>query len=97
MAAAHMDRVRDEADLIKKRLPKNHPCPYCGKALGTDPCADHIHPVSHGGQSHQNNMVYVCSNCNLTKSNKTLREFAQRKGFNREEIEQRLILLGKRV
>lgn len=97
MAASLMDRVRDEADRVKKRLPRNHPCPYCGNALGIDPCADHIVPVSHGGQSHQNNMVYVCSTCNLRKSNKTLREFAKQEGFNRDEIEKRLIQLGKRV
>jgi len=97
MAASLMERVRDEADHVKKRLPRTYPCPYCGGALGTDPCADHIVPVSHGGQSHQNNMVYVCSSCNLRKSNKTLREFAQQQGFNRDDIEKRLIQLGKRV
>ncbi|WP_158235799.1 HNH endonuclease [Deinococcus sp. UR1] len=97
LAAAHQEQSRSLAESVKKRLRKDHPCPYCGGALGSVPHADHIHPVVHGGLSVDENMVYVCGSCNLQKSDLTLREFARKAGRNREEIERRLEKLGKRV
>lgn len=96
-AAAFDGRVRQQAETVKRSLPRNHPCPYCGGSLGSDANADHIHPVSHGGMSSSVNMVYVCKSCNLKKSDLTLREFARRQGLNREVIEARLEKLGKRI
>lgn len=97
MAGAYQNRVRMDADTIKRRLRRDHPCPYCGGSLGAEPHADHIHPVSHGGLSTEDNMVYACQRCNNRKHDKTLREFARKYGLNRDAIEQRLEGLGKRV
>ena len=40
-------------------------------------------------------MVYICQNCNSTKSDKTLNAFIKLKGFDRDKIEANLELLGK--
>ena len=88
--------VRSMSILIKKQLEVTTECPYCGKELiEGDEHADHIYPVSLGGKPLVGNMVFVCSSCNLHKSNKTLREFIVKFDLNREEIEERLFLLNK--
>ena len=86
---------RNLAATIKKQLSSSHPCPYCGKALGTDFHADHIYPVIKGGLSTIQNMVNVCSSCNLAKRDLTLSAFIRKFGLNRDEIESRLEALGK--
>jgi hypothetical protein len=50
-------------------------CVYCGSER--DLHMDHIWPVSRGGQNHTSNIVVACRSCNLSKSNKTLREWVQ--------------------
>ena len=80
---------------VKKHLSSSHPCPYCGKALGTDFHADHIYPVIKGGLSTIQNMVNVCSSCNLAKRDLTLNAFIRKFGLNRDEIESRLETLDK--
>ena len=87
--------TRDLGTTIKKQLPSDHLCPYCDQPLGNDYHADHIYPVSKGGQSRPENMVNVCARCNMEKSNLTLVKFIQLKGLNRERIEGNLQLLGK--
>lgn len=66
-AEAYRDDIRDGAELFRKKLPRNHPCPYCGGPLGNDAQLDHIHPVSHGGQNTAENLVYACRSCNSKK------------------------------
>jgi 5-methylcytosine-specific restriction endonuclease McrA len=87
--------TRDLGTTIKKQLSIDHLCPYCDQPLGNDYHADHIYPVSKGGQSRPENMVNVCARCNMEKSNRTLVKFIQLKGLNRERIERNLQLLGK--
>lgn len=70
-------------------------CPYCGEDIGTEPHADHIYPVSKGGLSTERNMILVCKDCNLAKSNYTLREFIERQRLNRQFIESNLRRLKK--
>lgn len=96
-AAAYEDRVRQDADAVKPTLARNHPCPYCGGPLGADAHADHIHPVSRGGLSTRENMVYACQPCNNKKHDLTIKQFAARHGRDRDVIEERLERLGKRV
>ena len=72
-------------------------CPYCNNHIGKKPHCDHIHPVSHGGLSTYVNMVYICSSCNMKKYDLTLREFIEQNGFSRDEIEKRLLMMGKRI
>ncbi len=99
-AAAHFKKTRELADTIKEKLRdqvKTLPvCPYCGRALGGEPHADHIHPVGFGGLSFPENMVYVCADCNIKKRDKTLREFVRDERLDWAAIERRLTLLGKR-
>jgi 5-methylcytosine-specific restriction endonuclease McrA len=96
-AAAYEDRVRQDADTVKPTLQRTHPCPYCGGPLGADAHADHIHPVSRGGLSTRENMVYACQSCNNKKHDLTIKQFATKYGRDRDEIEERLEHLGKRV
>jgi 5-methylcytosine-specific restriction endonuclease McrA len=94
-AAKNASEQRDLASTIIASLPKNHPCPYCGGDLGATPHADHIYPVSKGGQSTHVNLVFVCMQCNLRKSDLTLRAFAKTFAYDYMAIERRLEDLGK--
>lgn len=88
-------KTRDLADRIKHRLERDEMCPYCGVMLGNSSHADHIYPVSKGGRSITSNMVIVCADCNVKKSNHTLRAFVLKFGLNQDAIEKRLMALGK--
>lgn len=96
---AYLEKTRELAlevkREIKSQLSKFKVCPYCENDLGEIPHADHIYPVSKGGLSTKENMVYICQNCNSTKSDKTLNAFIKLKGFDRDKIEANLELLGK--
>ncbi len=79
LAAAHIGKSRQRAATIKNGLLEQLDllsyCPYCGNDIGDTPHADHIYPVSRGGLSTADNMIYVCRKCNSKKSDKTLIEF----------------------
>jgi 5-methylcytosine-specific restriction endonuclease McrA len=97
--AAYKGKSRNLAYQIKSELKEQmnidvH-CPYCGNDIGDDPHCDHVYPVSKGGLSTPKNMVYVCSDCNLKKTDMTLSQFIKKYGFQRLEIEKRLEKLGK--
>lgn len=96
-AAAYDDRVREDAEAVRRSLRRDHPCPLCGQDLGQNPHADHIHPVSQGGLSIYTNMVFVCETCNLSKGAATVLEFARRTNRDVQAIADRLRALGKRV
>ncbi len=89
------EKTRVLAASVKLRLPQDHLYPYCGKDLGDSPHADHIYPVSRGGLSTSVNMVYVCTDCNAKKRDKTLRMFIEEFELDRIRIEERLSELGK--
>lgn len=93
--AAYEGRTREEAAQVRRQLDVPDECPYCAGELGEGAHADHIYPVSRGGQSTVENMVLVRSSCNMAKGDKTLREFIESAGLNRGEIESRLERLGK--
>ena len=92
---ALLNRGRVGAETVKMSLPKDHPCPYCGGPLGDAPHADHIHPISKGGLSVKQNMVYICARCNNRKGNQTLTAFVHQEGKDLVAILQRLRSLGK--
>lgn len=94
-AATITQEKRVIAESVKKRIGKNQQCPYCGSYISGIPHADHIYPVSRGGESVVKNMVYVCSSCNLKKGNMTLTMFIKKFSLNRVEIESRLDALRK--
>ena len=99
VVAAFKNKSRDLAGQIKSDLREqmniDPHCPYCGEDMGDDPHCDHIYPLSKGGLSTPQNMVYVCSECNLKKTNLTLTQFINRFHVQRLEIESRLEKLGK--
>jgi len=77
-------------------------CPYCGnpfetKALNNNIHLDHIYPVSKGGQSVNENLVFICSDCNSKKSNDTLAIFCNKNGYEPEAVTKILLRLGKDV
>ena len=95
-------KSRELADQLKPVLRKEaeerqNVCPYCSQHLGLQPHLDHIHPVSKGGMSSIENLVYVCTNCNLRKSNKSLFSFATEYGLNFPALANRLQKMGKFV
>jgi 5-methylcytosine-specific restriction endonuclease McrA len=94
-AAENTKAKREIAKGIKKSLADNEDCPYCGFVLVGAIHADHIYPVSKGGESTKKNMVLVCADCNSKKSALTLQAFIKKHNLNRDEIENRLSSLGK--
>lgn len=96
---AYQEKTRELAVEVKKeikfQLNKFKVCPYCEGDLGEIPHADHIYPVSKGGLSTKENMVYICQSCNSSKSDKTLNVFIKSKGLDRDKVESNLELLGK--
>lgn len=86
---------RVEGHNLRRLLPRNHPCPYCGGPLGSSPHADHIHPIKKGGRSTFANMVMVCDECNGKKGNLTLQQFIRKCMLDRDRIERALLNLGK--
>jgi len=92
---AYMGRIREGADSVKASMSQSHHCPYCDGPLGDAPEADHIHPVCRGGLSLEDNLVWVCRNCNQKKSDLTLGQFIDRYGLNRDRVFDALRKLGK--
>ena len=93
LAAAHTGQTRQRAESIKnsrldlasqKYIVPN--CPYCGDSLGESPHADHIYPVSKGGLSTVDNMIYVCQSCNRSKGDKTLMNFIDSSGKYQQDV-----------
>lgn len=98
--ASAQGKPRQAANTIKSVLKKKREidiCPYCDRPVGKNPHCDHIHPISHGGLSTLDNMVYICSSCNIKKKDLTLREFIVQNGLKRDHIEKNLLLKGKRI
>jgi 5-methylcytosine-specific restriction endonuclease McrA len=98
--ASYKNKSREVANNIKRDLKNklncSDCCPYCSREIGEVPHCDHIYPVSRGGLSTTENMIYICSDCNKKKNDLTLREFILKFNLNREEIEETLKKLKKR-
>lgn len=96
--AAELDgKTRSMAGQKKHGIEKTSHCPYCEDPLGEDPHLDHIQPVNRGGLSISQNLVWSCSKCNLSKSNKGLIEFLLYNELNIDRVCNRLLALGKKV
>ena len=73
-------------------------CPYCEEKLSFEQShVDHIHPVSKGGLSEDDNLVLVCAPCNTAKGKKTLRTFCRDADLNYDVVIARLEMIGKAV
>jgi len=94
-AAENTLKKRKLGSAVKKFLLNNEFCPYCERVIKDGGHADHIYPLSKGGESTERNMVLVCVDCNSKKSDLTLRSFIAKYNLNRDDIEARLDFLGK--
>ena len=92
------DRGLRKAENMKKKHIGKSSCPYClQKTKKTELHADHIIPITRLGLSEEENMVLICSKCNVKKGKSSLYTFCKREGLNYEDIAERLISLGKWV
>lgn len=96
--AACLDKTtRTRVNKIKIIIDKQKNCPYCNTLEMQDAHLDHIYPVSKGGLSIIENLVWCCANCNSRKSNKGLVEFLIENGYPLEIVLSRLRSLGKHI
>jgi len=95
--AAADNKSRQRVASLKSLVKKTKECPYCGSDLGGDPHLDHIYPVTKGGLSIVENLVWCCSTCNGLKSDKGLMQFLKEQGLPIEQTLTRLHSLGKHV
>ena len=98
--AALENNLRNGSQSIRSILMNNlcipFQCPYCENFEESNNLeADHIIPITMGGQSRLQNMVMVCKDCNQKKSAFSLRHFCRREGFNFDVICDRLENMGK--
>ena len=97
-AASLDNETRKRAAKIKVAISIPDRCPYCNKALSKENAhLDHVYPVSKGGLSILENLVYCCSECNSKKSDKGLFQFTKEAGLDYGEIVSRLNRYGKHV
>ncbi len=102
--AAQFDKKnRERTDTLKnivwkRQLEISNQCPYCNLELeiGNTHC-DHIIPVNKGGLPRIENLVHVCSRCNLKKKDFTVYHFCNEVNFDFEVIAKRLKKLDKEV
>lgn len=99
MAADVGGRARERADELKSALRAQNKifpdCPYCFGPLGTDAELDHINPISRGGLSTKDNLVFVCRTCNQSKKGLTLSAFLKQRAVLRDRVEALLDKLKK--
>lgn len=96
-AAAAEQRTRQRAASIRKMVKKTQECPYCLEKLNEDAHLDHIYPVSKGGLSIIENLIWCCATCNSIKSDKGLIQFLNERGCSVTQTLDRLQALGKHV
>lgn len=96
-AAAADNQTRSRATSLKRIVKKTKDCPYCGAELGANPHLDHIYPVSKGGLSIVENLVWCCATCNGLKNDKGLMQFLKERGASIEQTLTRLHSIGKHV
>ena len=100
-AAFDGEKRRGQAEIkssLKSQLINYPKCPYCETDLVFENChVDHIYPANRGGLTIPDNMVLICSPCNLSKSADSLRNFAKRNHLNYDRSVTRLEVLGKHI
>lgn len=72
-------------DFIKKN--RNSTCLYCETKLNDENAtADHIVPISNGGNNTQVNLIVCCEKCNIERGNTDFRKFLSSKNKNYKKI-----------
>ena len=97
ITARAKSQTRSRVSDLQHLVQRTSDCPYCGGPLGGTPHLDHIHPVSCGGLSVLENLVWACQRCNGLKSNKTVLEFCEQSSLDFSTVIHRLRSQGKRV
>ena len=99
--AFNREKRRGQVEIIlslKSQLVNYPRCPYCESELIYENChIDHIYPANRGELKVPDNMVLICSPCNLSKSADSLRSFAKRNHLNYDKIITRLEVMGKYI
>lgn len=67
--------------LLELRSLQDDRCGYCGISLKGDYHIDHIVPVNSGGQNDIDNLLLACAACNLSKSDRELSIWVQKRGW----------------
>jgi hypothetical protein len=96
-AAAADNLTRSRAAGLKRLVKRSEKCPYCEASLGADAHLDHIYPVSKGGLSIVENLVWCCSACNSAKADRGLLQFLQMRGVLVDAAISRLLRMGKHI
>ena len=100
-AAFDGEKRRGQSEIKSSLKPQltNYPkCPYCEADLVFENChVDHIYPANRGGLTIPDNMVLICSPCNLSKSADSLKSFAKRNHLDYDKIVTRLEVMGKYI
>ena len=96
-AAAAEQQTRQRASSIKRMVKRTENCPYCSEKLTDNAHLDHIYPVSKGGLSIVENLVWCCATCNSIKSDKGLVQFLNERGCSISLTLDRLQALEKHV
>lgn len=97
ITARAKSQTRSRVSDLQHLVERTQACPYCANTIVGTPHLDHIHPVSCGGLSVLENLVWACQRCNGLKSNKTVLEFCEASSLDLSEVIFRLRSLGKRV
>ena len=96
-AARLDDKIRSEAQSVRKRIKPSDNCPYCTAPLDETMQLDHMYPIARGGLNLDTNLVFCCKSCNQKKSDLGLIEFVLQEGYDLNEVSSRLLSLGKQV
>lgn len=74
----------DVRDFVKERA--NGQCEYCGIRIRRSGEIEHIVAFSKGGSNYHSNLAYVCFECNRSKGDKDLREWALELPHQKKQI-----------
>ena len=89
-------QIEDEVLNFLNKL-KDYDFIYEGQDEGDMFNSDHIYPANRGGLTIPDNMVLICSPCNLSKSADSLKSFTKRNHLDYDEIVTRLEVMGKYI
>lgn len=64
-------------DITAMLIEQGGSCVYCGVGIVDNFHIDHITPLSRGGSNYPDNLQLLCPPCNLSKHNKTHKEFLE--------------------
>lgn len=86
------------SDLYLKMEFQNWECIYCGEKITFEICElDHVYPMVKGGGHYLYNVAFACFDCNQSKKDKTLSRFCKKRGYDLDEIRQRMTDINQKL